>query len=223
MTMRLSSGEVVLIHKDRACAIVSVHPRSSNDRPLRVRSMCQRAPVSTAQVDSATCVRAALPSLPQARPSLSDRISAALLKANRSLIPLLEGPDSLFHAFSRIFFNCGGHELELRRQAVATLSQDFASQLSAKVAKKCYKEVAHNWPAYLQTLASGATGDVLCAAALAELCNCTLTIVHVKRKVHDKSLVPEAFYTAQNVEREALLVLYERADGVHWDLTKVNT
>ncbi len=135
MTMRLSSGEVVLIHKDRACAIVSVHPRSSNDRPLRVRSMCQRAPVSTAQVDSATCVRAALPSLPQAQPSLSDRISAALLKANRSLIPLLEGPDSLFHAFSRILFNCGGHELELRRQAVATLSQDFASQLSAKVAK----------------------------------------------------------------------------------------
>ena len=133
MAMSLTSGEVVLIHKDRACAIVSVHPRSSNDRPLRVRSMCQRAPLSTTQVDSATSVRAALPSLPQTRPSLSDRVTVALGKGNRSLIPILEGPDSVFLAFSRILFNCGGHELELRRQVVATLSQEFASRLSAKV------------------------------------------------------------------------------------------
>ncbi len=37
--------------------------------------------------------------------------------------------------------------------------------------------------------------------------------------IYNKSLVPEACCTAQNVEREALLVLYECVDDVHYRIS----
>ena len=94
--------------------------------------------MSDAQLLAYTAISAhtAPSSLPPTRPTLTDRVTAVLVKAHRSLVPIKEGPDSIFSAFSQILFNCSGHESDLRRQVIVCLTTDFASLLKAKPAKE---------------------------------------------------------------------------------------